>query len=250
MAGLLLELLMPTLESRTAKREAILASLNGQVERYRLANTVAVRCYQDNGEAALGAKRNSLLFAATARYVAFLDDDDRVVHDYVPCLVEAIYGHQGVDVVTFRTKRTVDGDEATAETLIYDLNQPTVTAEPSTIQLMPPNHLCAWRTDIAQRMEFPEDLAYGSDQVWWKALLLAGAARTQRHIPRTLYHYDYCRDNDGVPHDGTRVRESQRAMGPEWRRSVYRDIETGVLFAGPESAGPEGTEFIGEVQLS
>jgi len=242
----LLELLIPTLECRRKKREALLAELKGQIERYRLNKTVAPRCYLDNGEESLGAKRNSLLFNATADYVAFVDDDDRVAPDYVPSLVEAIYG-VSPDVVTFRTKRTVDGDESTAETLIYDLAQRGIPTEQSDIHLLPPNHLCVWRTDIARRMKFADDLEYGSDQVWWKALLLARAAQTQRHIPRTLYHYDYHSDNDGVRHDN--ARESQRMMGPGWKRAVYRDIETGALFALVDGV-PEDAEYLGDVRLS
>ncbi len=246
----LLELLIPALECRTQKRIALLDAIEKQIDHYHLKGTVAPRCYLDNGQATLGAKRNSLLSAATARYVAFIDDDDCVTADYVVSLVEAIYAYKDVDVVTFRCKRTVDGDESTAETLIYDLAQKQVPAEPSNIHLLPPNHLCAWRTDIAQRMEFAEDLEYGSDQVWWKGLVLADAARTQRHIPRCLYHYKYQKKNDGVSHDGLAARESQRKMGLGWKRAVFRDIETGMLLARADGIQPDGSEYIGDVALT
>ncbi|HUX00222.1 MAG TPA: glycosyltransferase [Phycisphaerae bacterium] len=243
-----LEIHIISLECRAVAYLELLAELNRQIERYHLGGTVEVRTVVDGGEAAPGVKRNALLSTATADYIAGIDDDDRITGDYLCSLLEATAGEP--HVVTFQARRTIDG--GWPQRIIFDLHQPTTPAEHSDVVLMPANHICCWRREIAQLARHAEDLPYGSDQIWWKALLLAKSASTQARVPRVLYHYRYIRENDGVEHDGDNTREAMRLMGPGGVRMVWKNKETGRLIVAPEvmPVDAEAYERLGEIRLS
>ena len=243
-----LEIHIASLACRAASYAELLAELDRQIKRYHLRNTVQIRAVVDNGEAPLGAKRNSMLETATADYIASVDDDDRVTSDYLCSLLEAM-GNEP-DVITFQARRTIDG--GWPQRIIFDLYQPETPTAHSDIVLMPANALCAWKREIAQLSRHAEDLPYGSDQLWWKPLILAKAATVQARVPRVLYHYRFHTANDGVGHDRDNTREAIRLMGPDGERVVWKNKETGVLITGPATLTPDKEVFerIGEIRLS
>jgi glycosyltransferase involved in cell wall biosynthesis len=244
-----LEVHIVSLASRAAMLDALLAELRRQVATYHLESAVAIRTLVDEGEATQGSKRNTLLDSAGGQYVVSVDDDDWVSPDYLCSLLEAIHNRPGVDVVTFHAERTIDG--ASPQRIVFDALQTEPPDEHSDVVLMPPNHICCWKTEIARRARHADDLPYGSDQPWWKSLLLAKAVTSQKRVPRVLYHYRFRTQNDGVPHDPARMREAMRLMGPGWLRVVWKEKSSGRLIAVPE--GPvdaEKFERLGEVRLS
>ena len=242
-----LEIHIPSLECRAEKLAKLLALLHGQIDRYHLAETVTIRTAVDDGSTALGVKRNALLHTATADYIASVDDDDRVTGDYLCSLLEAAASDP--DVVTFQARRSVDGH--LAQRIVYDLWQPSTPDEHSDVVLMPANHVCCWTREIAQLARHGDDLPYGSDQVWWKTLLVAKAAATQKRVPRVLYHYRFQTKNDGVGHGPDVAREAMRLMGPGGVRVVLQNKETKELLTVPDVAVDEETyKRLGEIRLS
>ncbi len=243
-----LEIHIASLGCRAESLNRLTANLQRQIARYHLLETVAVRTCVDAGEASAGAKRNALLHTAVADYIASVDDDDEVTGDYLCSLLEAAAGNP--DVVTFQARRTIDG--GWPQRLVYSAWQPTCPDEHSDVVILPANHVCCWRREIAQLAHHAEDLPYGSDQCWWKALMLARAVKSEKHIGRVLYHYKFRRDNDGVGHGRETTLEAQRLMGPNHCRACWRHKESGRLIVIPETTcvDAETYERLGDIRLS
>lgn len=244
-----LEIHILSLACRAASLARLLANLDAQITRYHLCETVAVRTCVDAGEAPAGAKRNQLLHTAAADYIASVDDDDDVTGDYLCSLLEGTAG--GPDVVTFHARRTIDG--GWPQRLVYSAWQPTCPDAHSDVVILPANHVCCWRREIAQLAHHAEDLPYGSDQCWWKALFLARAVTSEKHVGRVLYHYKFRRDNNGVGHGLDTTREAMRLMGPGHERTCWRHKESGRLIVIPNTqtqVDEAAYDRLGEIRLS
>lgn len=137
---------------------------------------VEVCVLEDGGEKTSGQKRAELMAGSTGRYVAFVEDVDRVAENYVDELLHGI--SQQADVVTFDV--TVPGQHWSLHRGQDDRYR----------GLMCANHLCAWRRDLAQLVAWHPQLGYADDQLWYKPLALVGAARTEWHVDQALYHRD------------------------------------------------------------
>jgi hypothetical protein len=137
----------------------------------------------DNKQMMLGHKRNVMAGMAQGRYVQFIDDDDRVEPDMIRSVLDATQDNP--DVITFLASVSLNGEAPLP--CRYSLNY-LVDKNTSTGYERIPNHLCAVKRDLATRVSFPH-LAYGEDSGYAK--LLRPLLRTETHIPRVLYHYDY-----------------------------------------------------------
>lgn len=137
----------------------------------------------DNKKQMLGHKRNLLVGMAQGRYVQFVDDDDRIEPDMIHTVLQATRG--GLDVITFLASVSLNGNppKICRYSVQYVEDRNTTTG----YERMP-NHICAIRRDLASRVSFPH-LPYGEDSGYAK--LLRPLLRTETHIPRVLYHYDY-----------------------------------------------------------
>ena len=84
---MLLSILVATLDARRASFEALRAELMRQIgER----EDVELLWEPDDGELAVGAKRNALVRRARGAYVCFVDDDDEVHSRYVELVTAAL----------------------------------------------------------------------------------------------------------------------------------------------------------------
>lgn len=173
---------MITLQSRAEKLANLLACLRPQ-----LTDDVELLQCCDNGERQSGAKRNELLFKATGDYVAFIDDDDLVADDYVQRMLAEI--EHKPDVITFRLRMSRDGKFVEQKFGLHEQDGP----QWGTDIRMTANHICAWRRELATMMRFPDWLGYGDDQFWYKPLIAAGVAKTERHIDHIMYYYTFSR---------------------------------------------------------
>lgn len=147
-------------------------------------SSVEILILTDNKAMMLGAKRNAMVDIAQGRYVAFVDDDDRIEPDYLVSLLDA--ARFDADVITFQVSVSINGDDPLicrySKDFAADRNLPDGYERL-------PNHLMAVKRELAEKVPFPSVL-YGEDSGYSKALrpLLV----SEHAIDRVLYHYDYC----------------------------------------------------------
>lgn len=138
----------------------------------------------DNKKMMLGHKRNVMVGMAQGRYVQFVDDDDRVEPDMLRTLLDAA-ADSDVDAITFLAQVSLNG--AAPKPCRYSLRYLKDANTADGYERIP-NHICAIRRDLATRVSFPH-LPYGEDSGYAKLLL--PLLKTETHIDRVLYHYDY-----------------------------------------------------------
>ncbi len=212
-----LSLLITALQPRVAlaidllKRVVSQAAVEGGVE---------VLMALDDFGCPLAEKRNRLLDMACGRYVAFIDDDDRVSNDYVHKIIGAIDANPDVDCISFEGWRTDDHNVQTNR-----MNWSLATQfgyDDGTTRFRPVNHLCPIRRDIAVQSWFPANLPYGSDQPYWRLLLAADLLKTEVHLPDALYYYRF--RSEGTATQTGKMRRASREQ--EWAFRFYRLRET------------------------
>jgi glycosyltransferase involved in cell wall biosynthesis len=179
-----LSLLVPTLPSRAA----FLRRLRAQLEPQIAARPVELLTLMDDGSTPTGTKRNQLVEMASGRYVAFIDDDDRVSPDYVQTLLDGCA--QDVDAVCIRGEHRLLGSPRTDEfiDIPYQL-QGHSTVGGRTTYLRGAQHLDALRREIALAVLFPP-LWVDEDRQHTRALHLSELIQTWHSIPHATYFYD------------------------------------------------------------
>lgn len=144
---------------------------------------VEVLMLTDNKRLMLGAKRNVLVDTAQGDYIVFVDDDDRLEPDYLAALLAATASN--ADVLTFLVSVSLNGEPP--KPCRYSIKFRRDRNTSAGYERLP-NHICAVRRTLARQVSFPH-IAYGEDSGYAKLLL--PHLRTEHHIPRVLYHYDY-----------------------------------------------------------
>lgn len=148
-------------------------------------DSIEIIMVTDNKKMMLGQKRNVMVDMAQGKYVVFVDDDDRLEPDYLTSLLIAIHYHSDADVITFLVSVSLNGGTPKLCRYSKDFRRDHNTR---TGYERLPNHICAVKRELAQQVSFP-NVAYGEDSAYSKLLL--PLLKTEHHIPRVLYHYDY-----------------------------------------------------------
>lgn len=141
----------------------------------------------DNKQMMLGQKRNVMVDMAQGKYVAFVDDDDRLDPDYLSSLL--IAAGADADVITFLVSVSMNGE--TPKICRYSAKFEADASHDTHYERLP-NHICAVRREIARQVSFP-NIAYGEDSSYSK--LLRPLIKTEAPINKVLYHYDYQSDS-------------------------------------------------------
>jgi glycosyltransferase involved in cell wall biosynthesis len=193
-ANLKLSILTPTLASRLGKSQALFDELQRQigdkpVEHLGLLN---------NRKSTVGKVRDTLLRAAQGDYVAFVDDDDWVMPDYVDSILAAM--ETNPDVISFRQLAIVNGVQGEVE---FKMTNKNTAWQPGVLTPRKPWHICAWRRTIAILSHFPngnyaEDLAFCVPL--WKLPNIRDV-----HIPRVLHEYRFSSATTTCPPDAPYV---------------------------------------------
>lgn len=190
----ILEILIPSIPERAAFfLPRLLRVLDPQIaaSRGRANRIVDVSASEDNGGYPIGARRNQLVNAATAKYTVFIDDDDLVSVDYVPLILAAIdRGHvaytDGPDVIGIEGLKI--NEDGKTERIIQSLQFHTRSFRTGA-WLSYPTHLNPVRLEIAAVTPFPT-ISFGEDGQYSKALrpkLKTEVVASKRPI----YFYEY-----------------------------------------------------------
>ena len=137
----------------------------------------------DNKRMMLGRKRNIMVDMAQGKYVQFIDDDDRIEPDMFRTVLDAT--SHDADVITFLAAVSLNG--APAKNCRYSVEFEVDRNTEEGYERLP-NHICCVKRELAQRVSYPH-IPYGEDAGYSK--LLRPLLKTEHHIPRVLYHYDY-----------------------------------------------------------
>ena len=196
---ILLSILTASIPERADKLEMLTERIAAQIGDLPVEHLV----FLDNRKRTIGAKRDALLRIARGTFIAYVDDDDTVSHDYVASLVDAIkiaitptfsQTDHRVDVITFDQFARVD--EAAAK-IVFGLRQENQPFIPDTEVLRAAWHVCAWRRSVAILSHFPES-NYGED--WAFAEPLNRIARASIHLDKVLHYYRFNSATTAAPY--------------------------------------------------
>lgn len=150
---------------------------------------VEVRCYPDDGENKIGTKRNHLLNKANGKYIAFIDDDDRISDNYFKLLFEGI--EKGVDCCSLKGIITENGSNPLVfeHSIKYKEYKTNEDSNPIRYERYP-NHLNVIKASIAKQFKFPE-VNHGEDTDWATQIFNSGLIRTEHYIDDVIYYYDW-----------------------------------------------------------
>lgn len=176
-----LQLLIPTMPKRLAMREKLFAALMPQLARWPQASY-----FCDEGTGSIGHKRQRMIRAATADYVAFVDDDDMVAPDYLDRIMPLL--DRRPDTVGVTVYVTINGDPWQPSPLFRHSLRFADKWQWRTTERTP-HHLCPTRRDLCLRSEFP-DLMWDEDYSY--------AIKLLRHLEieqwsgdEPIYFYNY-----------------------------------------------------------
>lgn len=140
----------------------------------------------DNKKMMLGHKRNVMVDIAQGKYVAFVDDDDRLADDYIAELLKGT--ETGADSIVFTAMVTLNGGEPLPCYYSKDVKR-DYNHKDGYYRI--PNHICCVKREVSLKSSFPH-LLYGEDAGYGKLLL--PHLKTEHKIDKVLYYYDYNAD--------------------------------------------------------
>jgi hypothetical protein len=175
-------ILIPTLEERVEKYNALKTILEEKMNRICPDLRIEILSVCDNRELSVGKKRQKLIEMSSGKYISFIDDDDLVTDEYFEdaavCIREKydvcrLRGTIGIATFTHSLRNTLDGPAAAG----YEF-------------LRPPNHLNVMLKDIAALFKF-EDLRRGEDMEWMVRLSNSGFLKKEYASAWSRVHYIY-----------------------------------------------------------
>lgn len=180
-----LSILICTVPSRSTVLQAILNDLEQQISLL----PVEIIYLGDNFAMTVGEKRNRLLEMAKGSYVSFVDDDDVISPEYVKKILEGAQSNPSV--ILFKGKEYFNGQH----TFDFDFskNNPVNWKErDKKLHHLQPNHLCAWKRELALREKFlSQNLR--EDHEW--ASRMVKHIQSEYFIDEYLYFYYYSKAN-------------------------------------------------------
>ena len=137
----------------------------------------------DNKKMMLGHKRNTMVDIAQGKYIAFVDDDDRLAPDYLAQLLTAT--DTNADSIVFKAEVSLNGEPAKICDYSKD-HRRDYNHKDGYYRI--PNHICCIKRSVSLKSSFPNVL-YGEDAGYGKVLL--PFLKTEHKINKILYYYDY-----------------------------------------------------------
>lgn len=137
----------------------------------------------DNKKMMLGHKRNVMVDIAQGKYIAFVDDDDRIADNYMAELLKGI--ESDADCVVFKAEVSLNGEPPKICDYSKD-HRRDYNHKDGYYRI--PNHICCVKRAVSLKSSFPH-LLYGEDAGYGKVLL--PHLKTEHKIDKVLYYYDY-----------------------------------------------------------
>jgi glycosyltransferase involved in cell wall biosynthesis len=212
--GLLLSILIPTLESRSSLCDRLRCHLERQVKQNNAEKMVEILTLCDDGSATVGSKRNQLMAMARGRFVVYVDDDDSVSDDYVGQITRAIKANPDADCIGFAAEITFRGKHP--RSMVHSTRYKD-WRHCDGKYVRPPCHITPIRRSIAARYAFA-DIDYAEDMDWTLRMSRDEAIRREFTLDSTLYFYD-CRRYYAVQWVLDRSQPLRHALGLRFVRS-------------------------------
>lgn len=188
-----LSICIATLPSRRAQLDRLLDHIYRQITP---AFSREVEVVIDAGDGTVGQKRQRLLERARGHFVAFVDDDDWVSHDYCSRIVWALRGDPAVDCVRLCGVMTTAG--SAPETFENSLKHRAWSDEGG-VHLRSPTHLSPVRRELALKVGFA-DLNHGEDLDYSRRLYpLLKVEAESGNRPLYLYFYQPAKTEGALP---------------------------------------------------
>ena len=149
----------------------------------QLLPNVEVLCKIDDGQRTIGEKRQQLLEMSCGRYIAYVDDDDRISDDYVDSILSVT--NSDSDIISFDVEISENG--GSYKKVKYHMRFEHDKDFSDHYERIP-NHLMAVKKDLAIKAGFPGK-SFAEDYEY--ALRLKPLLITQKSIDKTLYYYDF-----------------------------------------------------------
>ncbi len=149
----------------------------------QLKQEVEILTLIDNKTRMLGTKRNNLVSIAQGDYVVFVDDDDKVMFNYITQLLEAI--SLNPDVVNFIVAVSINGGKY--KPCYYNADYDSDFNKLDSYHRLP-NHIMCVKRSLALQVPY-KDIPKGEDSDYSKRL--KPLIQTQYNIDKMLYCYDY-----------------------------------------------------------
>ena len=182
-----LSILIPTLNEPESIEylRRLTRILDPEIEIANQYGAVVEKCIHDAGRSMpTGQKRNELIHNSTGEYFSFIDCDDVVPGYYVREMLTAI--DQNPDVVTFIGFMTTDGMHKRNFTIKLGESYEERDAH----YYRYPNHLCCFKRSAVEHIKF-QSIWVQEDYKWATEIMKKKLLKTEVHIPRTMYHYDF-----------------------------------------------------------
>lgn len=177
----LLSVLICTLPERADKLARLRAILQPQIANFE---SVEVMHHEGGKEIPTGTKRNQLIENCNGEYFCFIDDDDVISDTYVEDIVKALISNP--DVVTFNGWMTTN--QSARVDFIIRLGEKYEARDGKYYRW--PNHLTVMRKSLVEHVKF-EPIWQAEDYRWSKQINDTGLLKTEVHIEKELYWYDF-----------------------------------------------------------
>lgn len=180
----LLSVLICTVPTRMLELVKIVSKLVKQADRANFSmgfKAVEIIYLGDNFCFTTGQKRNILKYIGRGFYKLFVDDDDDVADIYLSELIKATKTKR--HVINFVVNIILNGQPA--KPVYYSLrNKKDINLKDKYLRL--PNHLMAWRHDIIDKIDFPDQIMFEDAEF---AKSIKRVASSEHIIHKILYTY-------------------------------------------------------------
>lgn len=142
--------------------------------------------YQDNKEATIGEKRDSLYKVANGKFSWQIDSDDDIADNAIELILEAIKSNPEIPCITFKENCMMNGVyKSSNHSIKYERWQDNFDGY-SYVRC--PFYKDVIRTDIAKSVPFPK-IRYNEDEQW--SMAIKHLLTEEIHIEKELYFYKY-----------------------------------------------------------